>query len=186
MSHPSQHKEEMSNILFKDTTAGSPIYALIKGDNDIRYIEGSIVTIGQQRVDVPPVPTGGFPLQQTMPKTVVDVTYSVDGKNYTDAVDVAGYMFSTEKLGDITLLATDKEPIVRELRATLKKAEDYLRSVETEVPRNKKRITACKKLIGSLDTAYAEKQEIDSRIKRLEESNAETNKLLNQILTKLK
>ena len=61
-----------------------------------------------------------------------------------------------------------------------------IKSVETEVPRNKKRITACKKLIGSLDTAYAEKQEIDNRIKRLEESNAETNKLLNQILTKLK
>ena len=176
----------MSNTLFKDLTSGSPVHALIKGENDIRYVEGSIVTIGQQRVDIPQMQSGAFPIQQTMPKTVVDVTYCVDGKNYTDAVDVVSYMFSTEKLGDITLLATDKEPIVRELRATLKKAEDYLKSVETEVPRNKKRITACKKLIGSLDTAYAEKQEIDNRIKRLEESNAETNKLLNQILTKLK
>ena len=174
----------MSNTLFKDLTSGSPVHALIKGENDIRYVEGSIVTIGQQRVDIPQMQSGTFPLQQ--PKTVVDVTYSIEGKNYTDAVDVVSYMFSTEKLGDITLLATDKEPIVRELRATLKKAEDYPKSVETEVPRNKKRITACKKLIGSLDTAYAEKQEIDNRIKRLEESNAETNKLLNQILTKLK
>ena len=66
-------------------------------------------------------------------------------------------MFPTEKLGDITLISTDKDPIIRELHATLKRAEDYIKNVETEVPRNKKRIDDCKKLIGSLDTVYAEK-----------------------------
>ena len=91
------------------------------------------------------------------PKTVVDVTYSIDNKNYTDAVEVTSCMFPTEKLGDITLIATDKDPIIRELHATLKRAEDYIKNVETEVPRNKKRIDDCKKLIGSLDTVYAEK-----------------------------
>ena len=119
------------------------------------------------------------------PKTVVDVTYSIDNKNYTDAVEVTSCMFPTEKLGDITLISTDKDPIIRELHATLKRAEDYIKSVETEVPRNKKRIDDCKKLIGSLDTVYAEKQELDSRIKKLEDSNAHTNELLTQILSKL-
>ena len=33
---------------------------------------------------------------------------------------------------------------------------------------------------------YAEKQELENRIKKLEDGNAETNKLLNQILNKLK
>ena len=129
---------------------------------------------------------GAFPQNIPSPRTVVDVTYCIDNKNYTDAVEVTAYMFPTEKPGAITLIATDKEPIVRELRATLKKAEDYLRSVETDVPRNEKRAGDCKNLIGKLDTAYAEKQELESRIKRLEDGNAETNKLLNQILTKLK
>lgn len=126
---------------------------------------------------------GQFPM--ATPKTVVDVTYSIDNKNYTDAVEVTSCMFPTEKLGDITLIATDKDPIIRELHATLKRAEDYIKSVETEVPRNKKRIDDCKKLIGSLDTVYAEKQELDSRIKKLEDSNAHTNELLTQILSKL-
>lgn len=126
---------------------------------------------------------GQFPM--ATPKTVVDVTYSIDNKNYTDAVEVTSCMFPTEKLGDITLISTDKDPIIRELHATLKRAEDYIKSVETEVPRNKKRIDDCKKLIGSLDTVYAEKQELDSRIKKLEDSNAHTNELLTQILSKL-
>ena len=119
------------------------------------------------------------------PKTVVDVTYSIDNKNYTDAVEVTSCMFPTEKLGDVSLIATDKDPIIRELHATLKRAEDYIKSVETEVPRNKKRIDDCKKLIGSLDTVYAEKQELDSRIKKLEDSNEHTNELLTKILNKL-
>lgn len=170
----------MSNILFKDLTPGSPIHALIKGSDEVKYVEGSIVSIGQQRVDMQ---QGSFPM--ATPKTVVDVTYSIENKNYTDAVEVTSCMFPTEKLGDITLIATDKDPIIRELHATLKRAEDYIKNVETEVPRNKKRIDDCKKLIGSLDTVYAEKQELDSRIKKLEDSNAHTNELLTQILTKL-
>lgn len=120
------------------------------------------------------------------PKTVVDVTYSLDGKNYTDAVEVTAYMFPTEKPGAISLITTDKDSIIRELHATRKRSEDYIKNVETEVPRNKKRIDDCKALIGLLDTKYAEKQELENRIKKLEDGNAETNRLLNQILSKIK
>ena len=177
----------MNNVLFKDLTPGSSIHALIKDSEELRYVEGSIITVGQQRVDMPQAQPGQFPLPTNMPspKTVVDVTYCIDGKNYTDAVEVASYMFPTEKPGSITLVATDKEPIVRELHATLKRAEDYLKSVETEVPRNKKRIDDCKSLISQLDTVYAEKQEIDTRIKKLEDSTTKNNELLNQKLQKL-
>ena len=94
--------------------------------------------------------------------------------------------FLQKKPGAITLIATDKELIIRELHATLKRAEDYIKSVETEVPRNKKRVDYCKTLISLIDTVYAEKQELENRIKKLEDGNAETNKLLTQILSKLK
>ena len=171
----------MNNVLFKDLTSGSPVYALIKDNNELEYREGSIITVGQQRVDMPQ--TSSFPMPT--PRTVIDVTYSIDNKNYTDAIEVTACMFSTEKPGAITLIATDKEPIVRELHATLKRAEDYIKSVETEVPRNKKRIEDCKSLIGVLDTVYAEKQELENRIKTLENGTAKTNELLNQILLKL-
>ena len=175
------------NTLFKDLNQGSTIYALIKGE-ELQYQEGTIVSIGQQRVEMPQTQPNAFPLAQGIaaPKTVIDVTYSIDGKNYTDAVEITSCMFPTEKPGAITLIATDKEPIVRELHASLKKAEDYLKSVDVEVPRNKKRIDDCKTLISLLDTAYAEKQELEIRIKKLEDGNTKTNELLNQILAKLK
>ena len=179
----------MNNILFKDLTAGSPIYALIKADNELQFSEGAIVSIGQQRAELPqPSANGAFPFPGNMPapKTVVDVTYTIEGKNYTDAVDVTACMFPTEKTGAITLVATDKEPIIREIKATLKRSEDYLKNVEVEVPKNRKRVEDCKTLISLLDTEYAEKQVFENRIKKLEEGSATTNKLLNQILSKLK
>lgn len=176
------------NTLFKDLQAGSPVYALVKKDDELLYYEGSIVSVGKQRLDIPQPQNGQVPdfSQFNSMKQVVDVTYSIDGKNYTDAVSITDYMFPTQKPGAITLVATDKEPIVRELHATRKKAEDFLKSIDTEVPRNKKRIEDCDTYIGLLDTSYAEKQELENRIKKLEDGNAETNKLLNQILNKLK
>ena len=180
----------MKNILFKDLTAGSPVYALIKADNELQYSEGSIVSIGQQRSELPQpsANNGAFPFAGNMPtpKTVIDVTYTIEGKNYTDAVEITACMFPTSKPGAISLIATDKEPIIREIKATLKRAEDYLKSVEVEVPKNKKRVDDCKTLISLLDTEFAEKQEFENRIKKLEEGNVTTNKLLNQILAKLK
>ena len=170
------------NTLFKDLTPGSPIYALIKKCDELVFTEGSIVSIGQQRVDMPQAPSPNF----NAVKTVVDVTYCLDGKNYTDAVSITDSMFPTNNPGAISLVATDKTPIIQELRATRKKADDYIKATETEIPRNKKRIEDCDTLISLLDTEYAEKQELEKRIKKLEDSGAETNKLLSQILAKLK
>lgn len=168
------------NILFKDLSAGSTIYALIKRDNEIVYSEGTIVSIGQQRMDM------STPHDFNSVKTVVDVTYCIEGKNYTDAVSITDSMFPTNNPGAISLIATDKTPIIQELRATRKKADDYIKATETEIPRNKKRVEDCDTLISLLDTEYAEKQEFEKRIKKLEDSGIETNRLLSQILAKLK
>lgn len=175
------------NTLFKDLRAGSPVYALIKKDNELQYCEGLIVSVGQPRLDMPKANNGQIDMSQfSSMRNVVDVTYSLEGKNYTDAVDVTDCMFPTEKTGAITLVATDKEPIIRELHATRKKAEDYIKAVDTEVPRNKKRIEECDTLISLLDTKYAEKQEFEKRIKKLEDGSTKTNELLEKILNKLK
>lgn len=169
----------MENILFKDLTSGSVIYALIKKDNELEYVEGSIVSIGQQRAEM----TGQSPVFGM--KTVVDVTYCLNGKNYTDAVSITDGMFSTLNLGAITLVATSKDPVIRELHATRKKSQDYIKATETELPRNKKRIEDCDKLIKELDTEYAEKQDMERRLTQLEERTSKANDLLTQILNKL-
>lgn len=169
------------NSLFKDLTPASVVYALMKGD-DIKYIEGSIVSVSQPRMNMPDMKMGQMPTMQN----VVDVTYSLDGKNYTDTVDTTASMFSTKNTGVLTLISTDRESIVRELHATLKTSENYIRESEREVPRQKKRIKDCKALIMQLDTDFKEKQQNEERFTKLEETQKEQGGKLDEILSLLK
>ena len=169
------------NVLFKDLTPATVIYALIKGE-DIKYCEGSIVSVSQPRMNMPEMKMGQMPTMQN----VVDVTYSLDGKNFTDMVDVTASMFSTKNPGALTLVSTDKENVVRELHATLKTSENYIKDAEKEVPRQKKRIKDCKALIAQLDTDFKEKQQTEERFAKLEETQKEQGGKLDEILALLK
>lgn len=174
-------------MLIKDLAIGSPLYVLVKGE-ELRYLEGQVTNIGVQRVESPKVDTN-LPFQPAsafIPKTVLDLTYNADGKTYTDTVDVTAYMFPTNQIGKVTLVATSVEPIIRELRASLKVSEDYLKETEKGIPNAKKRIEQCNQLIAQLDTDFAQKQQFEQRITKLEEAGKQTNTLLQQILDKLK
>lgn len=165
------------NTLFKDMAAGATVHALVKGE-ELRYVTGTVVSIGQPRVDIPnPIQGIGQVYKQ-----VVDVTFAVDGKNYTEAVEVTACMFPTNKLGGVSLVATDTEPIVRELRATEKLDADYLKQTESEIPKREKRIEACKQLIAELDTDYKEKRETEDRFIRIEKKQEEFGGMLKRIL----
>lgn len=170
------------NTIFKDMTAGAPVYALLKGE-ELKYLEGSIVSVGQQRMEMPQAGTN--PLQMPSMKSVVDVTYNLDGKNYTDAVDVAANMFPTERTGYVTLISSDKDAIVRELNATLKISENYLAEADKKVPQQKKRVKECKALIAQLDTVYKEKQETEQRFAKIEEAQKDQGSKLDKILALL-
>ena len=165
------------NTLFKDMAAGATVHALVKGE-EMRYLTGTVVSIGQPRVDIPnPIQGIGQGYKQ-----VVDVTFSIEGKSYTEAVDVTAYMFPTEKLGGVSLVATDADPIVRELHATEKIDADYLKQTKTEIPKREKRIEACQKLIAELDTEYKEKRETEDRFMRIEQKQEEFGGILKRIL----
>lgn len=165
------------NTLFKDMAAGATVHALVKGE-ELRYVTGTVVSIGQPRMDMPnPIQGIGQGYKQ-----VVDVTFAVDGKNYTEAVEVTACMFPTNKLGGVSLVATDTEPIVRELRATEKLDADYLKQTESEIPKREKRIEACKQLIAELDTDYKEKRETEDRFIRIEKKQEEFGGMLKRIL----
>lgn len=171
------------NLLFKDMTSGQTVYALMKGE-ELKYCEGSIVTLGPQRMEMPQ----SVPGQISMPsfKNVVDVTYTLDGKNYTDAVDVTACVFSTNNPGTQTLVATDKDAVVRELNATLNNSENYLKEAEREVPKQKKRVKEAKELIAQLDTNFKEKQQLEERFGKIEETQKDQGSKLDQILALLK
>lgn len=162
--------------LFKDLTPGQSIYALIKGP-ELQYIEGKIVSVGLQRMDMPK--------DITIPRNVIDVTYELNGVNYTDTVGITDTMFQTHKLGATSLVATSKDTILRELRASLKIDEEFLATVDETKEQKKKNVEQYKRLIGQLDTEWAEKQALENRITTLENNSKETNTLLKSILDKL-
>ena len=171
------------NILFKDLTAGAPVYALIK-DEDMKYCEGSIVSVSHPRMNMPEMKPGQ--IQMPTMQQVVDVTYTIDGKNYTDVVEVTASMFPTNNPGALSLVSTDKDSIVKELHATLKISENYIKEAEREVPKQEKRISKCKELIAQLDTEFKEKQQNEERFAKLEETQRTQGGKLDEILSLLK
>ena len=171
----------MTNVLFRDMTPGQAIYALMKGE-ELKYCEGSIVSVGQPRVEMPQAQMGQIPMQLPSMKNVIDVTYSLDGKNYTDTLDITASMFPTDKPGALSLVATDKEAIVRELHATLKNSEAYLKEAEREIPRQEKKVKEAKDLIAQLDTEYKDKQQLEERFTKLEDIQKDQGSKLDRIL----
>ena len=162
--------------LFKDMSPGQSIYALMKGDT-IDYAEGKIVSISPQRLDMPK--------DVAIPRNVIDVTYEINGTNYTDVINITDSMFPTKNTGVTTLVATSKDTIVRELRASLKIDEDFLSSIDETIERKKRNVDQYKSLIAKLDTEWAKQQAIETRITNLENTSKETNTLLKTILDKL-
>ena len=171
------------NILFKDMQAGALVYALVK-DEELKYFEGSIVSVSQPRMEMSQV--GGQPIQMPSMRQVVDVTYSLDGKNYTDVVDVTASTLTTKNPGAVSLVSSDKDSIVRELHATLKTSENYIKEAEREVPKQKKRITKCKSLIAQLDTDFKERQQTEERFTKIEQTQREQGGKLDEILSLLR
>lgn len=169
-------------ILFKDMTVGALAYALVKDENELKYIEGSIVSVSQPRMNMPEIKPGQMPMQMPTMQQVVDVTYSLEGKNYTDVVDAAAGVFSTNNPGAVTMVSTEKDAVVRELHATLNTSENYLKDAEREVPKQKKRIKDCKALILQLDTEFKEKQQTEERFAKIEESQRELGSKLDRLL----
>lgn len=167
-------------MTIKEATQGSTIYALLKGD-DLKYVEGIIGGVSAPRAEMPKQDNSQFPMAMPQMRQVVDVTYTLDGQTFTDAVDVSVSSFITNRTGTTTLVSIDKDAILRELNETLKQSESILK----DVPKLEKRVKKCKDLIGKLDTVSAEKLAMEKRLNKLEEQNKETNGLIKQLLEKL-
>ena len=167
-------------MTFKEATQGTSIFALFKTD-EIKYSEGVIAQVGVQRTEMPKSDVNQFPMSMPQMRQVVDVTYTLDGQTFTDAVDIGSSSFITQRTGATTLISTDKDAVLRELNETLKQAEGILK----DVPKLEKRVKKCKELIGKLDTASAEKQAMEKRLTKMEEQSKETNTLLKQLLEKM-
>lgn len=167
----------MSKV-FKEIQAGNTLYVLVKQDNKLVYEETSVISVSAPRAEMPK--PNQFPSTSSF-RQVVDVTYSVSGKNVTDTADVNSSVLSSVSSQNPTLVSTEKEFVLNEVRETLKQSEKILKDID----KHKKRIKDCKELIGKLDTEYNEKLQYENRLTKLEEQTNKTNDLLEKILGKM-
>lgn len=168
----------MSKI-FKELQPGNTLYILVKGDSKLTYEESAVINVSAARTEMPQTPQ--FPVNSTF-KQVVDITYSVGGKNYTDTADVTASILQSGAVTTPTLVATEKDFVLNELKETLKQSEKIVKDVD----KHKKRIKDCKALIGEIDTEFKEREATENRLNKLEETTMKTNELLETLIQKMK
>lgn len=170
-------------LLIKDLTPGCALYALIKNDEGLTYLEGSVIGVGQPRVEMPNLQGQNSTVMPNFAtRQVIDLTYQMNGKNHTEAVDVSMGAFPSRELGDVAMVASEKDAILREIDATMRQAELDLKAVKTK----KKWLEDGKAIKGKLDTAYSEKQQMESRLNMMEEKIQRQSDILEEILKNVK
>lgn len=138
-------------MTFKEMKSGYPLYLFDRGT--MRYEQAKVMSVGMPRADLT---VGNYG------KMLVDVTVqTADGKQNTYSVA------DTERsaYAGTLMLTTDKECVVDEVRAAKAQAEEALSKVEEM----KRTVGKCDALLEELDTAFREKQETESRFRKIEE-----------------
>lgn len=138
-------------MTFKELKSGYPLYLFDRGT--MRYEQAKVMSVGMPRADLT---VGNYG------KMLVDVTVqTADGKQNTYSVA------DTERsaYAGTLMLTTDKECVVDEVRAAKAQAEEALSKVEEM----KRTVGKCDALLEELDTAFREKQETESRFRKIEE-----------------
>lgn len=138
-------------MTFKEMKSGYPLHLFDR--NTMKYEEAKVMSVGMPRADMT---VGNYG------KMLVDVTIqTADGKQNTYSVA------DTERsaYAGTLMLTTDKECVVGEVRAVKAQAEEALAKVEEM----RKNIAKCNALLEELDTTFKEKQETESRFRKIEE-----------------
>lgn len=103
---------------FRDIQPGNTLFVLSKGDK-LTYEETAVVSVSQPRADVLQQ-NNQFPMQMQGIRQVVDVTYTIAGKTYTDTTDINLSVLSNSQTGFPVMVSTEKEYVINELKETLK------------------------------------------------------------------
>ena len=140
--------------MFSDLKKGFEVYTLDVNDVPVFNV-GKVVAVSDARF-IQPRPGDYSTLQQR----VVDITIEIDGQNRTYTVPEGQ---NVAKAAGITL-STTMEPIMNELTAIKRNAEEVIQSVE----QNKKKISACDKIMEEVNPMFKQTREQDRKIEGIE------------------
>jgi hypothetical protein len=138
---------------FNELKSGYTVYLLDKKTMEVS--EEKVMSVGAPY----PEPMKAGQLAQNLTR-LVDVTLGDGGRTHVYAIPEGA---SVTYAGD-TVLSSDSEGVLREVRAMKVQSEELLASVDA----HRERVEKCEELIARLDTAYRDKREMDGRLTRVE------------------
>lgn len=147
-------------MYFKDLKQDYTVYLFDKYDISVK--QGKVISVGLPHFDNKNFNAGT--------KMVVDVSINVDGKTqiYTLKEDTdTGYT-------DSIVISTDRSNIIREIEMAKAQSEEVL----SQVDEHTKRVAKYTEILAEFNPAIKEKQEIDQRFGKLEDSINEIKNLL--------
>lgn len=154
-------------MLFKDIKPNYPVYILNK--QDTTFLTGKVVSVSFPRMDNNMSSQQNNPLSFMNPgsnnRMVVDVTIEAAGKTATYVIPEN---MDSVTAGDM-VLSTDREPILREVEAIHNNAEQYFKNQD----KMKQALDRSTELMMELNPGLKEKQEMEKRMSKIEESVAE-------------
>lgn len=154
---------------FKDLKDGYSIYIFNRNTIDIKT--GRVTNVSSPHASTKPGGSLNFGL-------VVDVIVSVEGKNYSYEVKDC----SESAYIDTTLITSNIDIVVNEIKALKNQSEDIIKSV----PRHEEIASKCTSLLAEFDPVYREKKETDDKINSLTNTVSELAKLVEKLNDKIK
>ena len=155
---------------FKDLKDGYSIYIFNRNTIDIKI--GRVTNVSAPHASTKP----GAALSNI--GLVVDVIVNLEGKNYSYEVKDC----SESAYIDNTLLTSNIDIVVNEIKALKNQSEDIIKSV----PKHEETVSKCTSLLAEFDPVYREKKETDDKINKLADTVSELAKVVEKLNDKIK
>ena len=160
-------------MTFRDLKPGYPVYLLHKTDG-VRLTTGKVTAVSTPRF---PQPTTNN-IMQTM-QMVVDVTIEADGQSRTYTTpDTLAITYA----GDALAIATEREPMIKEIEAMKSRAEDELAKTD----KRRAIVAQCETILTEWNPAFKEKRDTEERFSKIETSMTDLKSMLSGLIKELK
>ncbi len=160
-------------MTFKDLKPGYTVYMLHK-DGNVCISTGKVTAVSSARFPQPSTAN----LMQTM-QMVVDVTIDADGQSRTYTIPDS---LAITYAGDTLVIATEREPMLKDIESMKAQAEDELSKTEMR----RKMVTQCEAILSEWNPAFKEKRATEERFAKLETSMTDLKSMLSGLIKELK
>lgn len=149
---------------FSEIRQNYPVYILNR--NNMTTIHGKVINAGKPyfpNMNPMNMPIPGQVQQST--QRMVDITMEIEGKTQTFTIPETSAVTCAQINGNEMILSTEKQGIIREVEVLKSQSESVLASME----KHKAIIQNCDRILTEWNPQFAEKKELEERIKKAED-----------------